>query len=138
MAALLWLLVALFILGAAIGAYALLAPRRSVPALPAPAPEPAPEPLRLSTSEWTSEAGHEFAGLSESARCDLIFAVAALEDERSHRLLAHALDDPADPVALAAAHALARNGHREDVVDYARTHPGVRADTLERTLSLLD
>ena len=52
---------------------------------------------------WTSEAGEEFATLSEAARCDLIFAVADLQDECADGLLLHALDDPSEPVALAAA-----------------------------------
>ena len=141
MPTLVWVMVVLFVVGAAIGLYALLAPRKpSSAAVSAEAAAPLPplEPLRITTTDWTSEAGEEFAGLSESARCDLIFAVGALEDERSHQLLLHALDDPADAVALAAAHALSRNGRADEIRAYAQSHPGVRADTLEHTLAFLD
>jgi hypothetical protein len=141
MPTLLWILVAVFVAGAVIGAYALLAPRAQH--VGAVAEEAAPslpplEPLSTTNGHWTSEAVEEFAGLSEAARCDLIFAVATLDDERSHRLLLHALDDPADAVALAAAHALARNGNAADVAAYVRAYPGTRADTLVQTLALLD
>ncbi len=119
--------------GIALGAYAYLAPRRAAPTASAGDGTP----LEASTA-WTSEAGEEFAELSESARCDLVFAVAALEDERSQRLLEHALGDPADAVATAAAHALAANGRRAAVEAFLARHPGARADRIAQTLSLLD
>ncbi|MDQ2872199.1 MAG: hypothetical protein M3R35_03605 [Candidatus Eremiobacteraeota bacterium] len=135
----LWILLAIFIVGAVGATIALLAPKRiaaQAAALKEPAPlEPAAEPP---ASDWTAQAGEEFAGLSEPARCDLIFAVAALDDARSHQLLVHALDDPSEAVALAAAHALARNGRGGDLDAYASAHPGARADTLVSTLALLD
>ena len=81
--------------------------------------------------------GHEFAGLNASARCDLIFAVAALEDERSRELLEQALDDPSEPVALAAAHALVSHGHRAHVDRYLAANPGARATNLAGMLALL-
>jgi HEAT repeat protein len=123
-----------FIVGVILGVYAMLAPRKT-----ATDDEPAPvlEPWTAST-DWTSEAGAEFAGLSESARCDLIFAVADLDDERSLRLLTHALDDPSDAVALAAAHALMRRGDAQVVEAYADRHPGERSGRLARTLELLN
>ncbi|HET6894452.1 MAG TPA: hypothetical protein VFH72_03625 [Candidatus Baltobacteraceae bacterium] len=123
-----------FIAGLIVGGYALLAPRA-----PARNEEPAKslEPW-TATTDWTQEAGDEFAGLSESARCDLIFAVADLADERSQRLLVHALDDPSDAVALAAAHALARRGESAQVEAYAERHPGERSERLARTLELLN
>ncbi|MGZ3496580.1 MAG: hypothetical protein ACXWNK_02955 [Vulcanimicrobiaceae bacterium] len=141
MPTLVWLLIGVFVVGAAIGLYALLAPRKPGAAVMAAdtVPPLVPlEPLPVTSTDWTNEAGAEFAGLSQSARCDLIFAVGALEDERSHQLLLHALDDPADAVALAAAHALSRNGHADEIRAYAQAHPGVRADTLVHTLALLD
>ena len=119
--------------GLALGAYAYFAPRRSVPVVRAREGEP----MQV-TTDWTNEAGSEFAGLSESARCDLVFAVAALEDDRSQHLLEHALSDPAEAVALAAAHALAGNGRRGYVDAYLAEHPGARADRLAQALSLLD
>lgn len=123
-----------FVAGLILGVYAWLAPR-------APAPVEAPrapiEPWKTST-QWTTEAGAEFAGLSESARCDLVFAVVDLEDDRSQQLLAHALDDPSDAVALAAAHALMRRGEAQAVSEYALRHPGERSERLARTLELLD
>lgn len=127
-------LVLVFLTGAALGAYALLAPRAAVVETQPHAPS---QPWTAST-DWTTEAGAEFAGLSESARCDLIFAVADLEDERSHRLLAHALDDPSEAVALAAAHALARRGADNVLSEYAHNHPGERSERLARTLELLN
>lgn len=127
-------LVLVFAAGAVLGAYALLAPRAAAVRTQPPPPM---EPWTAST-DWTSEAGAEFAGLSESARCDLIFAVADLDDERSQRLLAHALDDPSDAVALAAAHALARRGASSVVDEYAHRHPGERSERLARTLELLN
>ena len=123
-----------FCVGVALGIYALRAPRAAAPVAQ---PLPPLEPWTAST-DWTSEAGAEFAGLSESARCDLIFAVAELEDERSRRLLTHALDDPSDAVALAAAHALIRRGDSRTLDDYTQRHPGERSARLARTLELLD
>jgi hypothetical protein len=124
-----------FCVGVALGIYALRAPRAA--AVPAAEPPSPLEPWTAST-DWTSEAGTEFAGLSESARCDLIFAVTDLDDERSQRLLSHALDDPSDAVALAAAHALARRGDSQTLAQYAQRHPGERSERLARTLELLD
>jgi hypothetical protein len=123
-----------FLIGVALGAYAWLAPR---PATVKTEPLPPIQPWNGNT-EWTSEAGDEFAGLSESARCDLVFAVADLRDERSQQLLLHALDDPSDAVALAAAHALARRGCSAAVDEYAEQHPGNRAARIMETLALLD
>ena len=133
-AAVLILLIVL-VVGVAIGAYALLAPRAGVPES-AP-PQPPLEPLTAGT-DWTAEAGDEFGGLSEAARCDLIFAVGDLDDERSHRLLLHALDDPSDAVALAAAHALVRRGSAGAVDAYAHAHPGERAERIVSTLALME
>ncbi|MFN2449076.1 MAG: hypothetical protein ABR508_04680 [Candidatus Baltobacteraceae bacterium] len=127
-------LLALFAAGAAIGLYAWLAKAKT----PAAALEAAPseEPWQASTG-WTAHAGEEFSGLSEAARCDLIFAVSDLHDERSGALLAHALDDPSDAVALAAAHALGARGEHEAVEAYAQSHPGARAQRILDTLALL-
>ena len=90
------------------------------------------------TTAWTHEAGDEFAGLSESARCDMIFAVAALDDERSQNLLEHALNDPAEAVALAAAHALVSNGRAALVQSFLETCADQRAERIGQALSLLD
>jgi hypothetical protein len=126
----------IFAAGIIVGAYALLAPRVPVPVPAVPEQPPAPEPWTAST-DWTTEAGAEFAGMPESARCDLIFAVSDLHDERSQRLLEHALDDPSDAVALAAAHALASRGSADTVQAYAQQHPGERAQRILDTLLLL-
>jgi hypothetical protein len=93
--------------------------------------------VRTTGANWTDAAGHEFAGLSESGRCDLIFAVAALEDQRSQGLLERALDDPSEPVALAAAHALASHGCRTNVDRYLAANPGARATHIASLLALL-
>jgi len=119
--------------GVLLGVYAWLAPRRVAES--ARAREGAP---LQATTAWTNEAGAEFAGLSEAARCDLVFAVAALDDERSQKLLEHALDDPAEAVSLAAAHALAGHGRRSLVDAYLASHPGARADRIAQALALLD
>lgn len=126
------------VLGAALGAYAILAPKKtaSVPVLDTAVIEPG-EIASITESDWTHEAGPEFAGLGESARCDLIFALAALSDEASERLLVHALDDPSETVALAAAHALARGGRIEAVRAYAECHAGPRAAELLQLVALL-
>jgi hypothetical protein len=125
--------IVVLVAGLALGAYAYFAPRRTVPAVNVRNGEP----LQV-TTEWTNEAGAEFAGLSESARCDLVFAVAALEDDRSQHLLEHALSDPAEAVGLAAAHALVAHGRRGYVDAYLAQHPGTRADRIAQALSLLD
>lgn len=129
--------VVVFAVGLMLGAYAVFG-RKKVPVAVASAP-PAlpPDPRPDEAATWTHEAGAEFAGLSESARCDLIFAVGAFNDERSRLLLAHALDDPSTTVALAAAHALTRNGRIDDVREYAQSHEGQRSDELLQLLSLL-
>jgi hypothetical protein len=119
--------------GIALAIYTRIAPRRSVPALRTREGGPS-----QATTDWTSAAGDEFGGLSESARVDLIFAVAALEDDRSQHLLEHALSDPAEAVALAAAHALAAQGRRGYVDAFLADHPGTRADRIAQALSLLD
>jgi hypothetical protein len=126
-------LVAILIVGAGVGIFALVAPRRAE----SKARTRHGPPLQA-TTDWTNEVGDEFAGLSESARCDMIFAVAALEDERSNRLLMHALNDPAEAVSLAAAHALAGNGRRLVVDQYLTANPGQRADRIAQALALLE
>lgn len=120
--------------GIALGLYATLVPRRSSNAVQGPARS---APARTATTDWTKDAGEEFGGLSEAARCDLIFAVNDLRDERSQVMLEHALDDPSDAVALAAAHALSARGKRECVESYAQRHPGERAQRILDTLALL-
>lgn len=139
-------LIVIFVAGIALGVYALRAPRVAVPT-PAPPPVHPPaydeettgEPETwTATTDWTQQAGDEFAGLSESARCDLVFAVADLHDERSQQLLLHALDDPSEAVVLAAAHALARRGQSDAVHQYAQTHPGERAERIVQTLALME
>lgn len=133
MTALVVVLAAILIVGIALGIFARVAPRRPVPeAVPAD-----PVPPWQSTTEWTKAAGEEFAGLPEAARCDLIFAVNDLRDERSQQLLVHALDDPSAAVALAAAHALAARGDRASVEAYVQRHPGERAQRILDTLTLL-
>ena len=126
------IVLAVILVGIGIGIVALTAPRRAEHARVLREGVP----LQTTTS-WTADAGDEFAGLSESARCDMIFAVAALEDERSQQLLIHALMDPAEAVSLAAAHALASTGRRAAVEAFLTEHPGARADRISQALSLL-
>lgn len=133
---LLGILIVAFVVGVGLGAYAIFAPKK-VAAHPPVEREPLDAGDDLSDARWTREAASEFAGLTEAARCDMIFAVAAIDDERSRRLLVHALDDPSNTVALAAAHALARAGRLVDVRAYAQAHDGPRASELMQLLSLL-
>ena len=136
MNALLIFIAALFVIGVAVGAYAFFAPRagRAAPEMD-DAPPRGPEAATGST--WAHEIGPEYAALSESARCDLIFAVGALDDERSRRLLVHALDDASATVALAAAHVLARSGRIGEVRAYVEAHRGARSDELVQLLSIM-
>lgn len=129
-------LLAVFAAGAAIGVYALAAPRKAPPE-PVAVPAAPVAPLEIATG-WTAEAGSEFAGLSESARCDMVFAVADLDDERSRGLLVHALEDPSDAVALAAGHALISSGRADEVKAYVSRTPADRAQRMMETLALLD
>lgn len=112
--------------GAAIVWYLTLARRTPVATLPLPRPS------------WTGAAGAEFAELSESGRCELIFALEALDDPASLAMLEAALDDPSETVALAAAHALASRGGGVRLQDYFAAHPGHRAARIAQTLALLD
>lgn len=125
--------IVLVLCGIGLAIYSRLAPRRTIPAVKTREGVPL-----QATTEWTHAAGDDFAGLSESARCDLVFAVAALDDDRSQHLLEHALNDPAEAVSLAAAHALAAKGRRGYVDAYFAEHPGTRADRIAQALSLLD
>ena len=125
--------VLVIIAGALIGLYAYVAPRRTAEVRA----RRQGAPLQATTA-WTNEAGDEFSGLSESARCDMVFAVAALDDERSQNLLEHALSDPAEPVALAAAHVLISSGRANIVHAFLEKHPSERADRIGQALSLLD
>jgi HEAT repeat protein len=89
------------------------------------------------TESWARGAGEEFAALSEPQRCDLIFALGALDEDGDQALLERALDDPSENVALAAACVLARTGHGSLLERYVVAHPGARARSIEETLELL-
>ena len=127
-------LIVAFIIGAALGIYALLAPRRSA-AERAPVEKPRDD-VRVDTA-WNAATEAEFGSLPEAARCDMIFAVSSLDDERSARLLEHALDDPSESVVLAAARGLKERGRSDTVDAYLARHPGERAERIAHTLSLL-
>ncbi len=126
-------LIVAFAIGAVLGIYALLAPRRNAEKAPVEVPR---QDLRVDTA-WNAATQAEFDSLPEAARCDMIFAVSALEDERSAQLLEHALSDPSEAVALAAARALKERGSSETVDAYLARHPGERAERIAHTLSLL-
>jgi hypothetical protein len=115
--------------------YAVIAPRR-----------PAGEQTLLDRIEatpmvvsvdWSIDSGQTFDSLSESGRCDLIFAVAPLGDERSKNLLMRALDDPSETVALAAAHALTVSGREDALEQFLERHPGDRTARIAQTVALL-
>jgi hypothetical protein len=128
----LWIVIGVIVVAALVAAYAIFAPRRKAERV-----RDVAQPPITATTGWTSAAGDEFAGLSESARCDMIFAVAALDDDASQHLLEHALADPAEPVAIAAAHALATHGRTAAVDRFLADNPGERADRIAATLALL-
>ena len=79
----------------------------------------------------------QFANLSEAERCDFVFAIAALEDPSSLRLLERALEDPCEAVALAAAHALTTAGSTLSLERFFAAHPGRRTDRIAASLELL-
>lgn len=125
----------LFVLGVVLGVYAVIAPRRSS-GQPTVLDRIEPKPLAVST-DWSIDSGQTFASLSEAGRCDLIFAVAPLGDDRSKNLLVCALDDQSETVALAAAHALTSSGRADALEQFLQEHPGERASRISGTLSLL-
>ena len=126
-------LIVAFVIGAAVGVYALLAPRRKTERERV---EESRNGLSVDTA-WNEATAAEFGSLPEAARCDMIFAVSALDDDRSAELLEHALNDPSETVALAAARALKERGRSDAVDAYLARHPGERADRIAHTLSLL-
>ena len=134
MSAIAIVLIVAFAIGAALGIYALVAPRKA--RVERERTEPPREDLHVDT-RFNAATQAEFGSLSEAARCDMIFAVSALDDERSAQLLEHALDDPSETVALAAARALKERGRSEAVDAYLARHPGERAERIAHTLSLL-
>lgn len=79
----------------------------------------------------------EFARLSDAERCDFVFAIAALDDPSSLRLLERALEDPSDAVVLAAAHALTAAGSTAPLERFFQEHPGERAQRIAASLELL-
>jgi len=112
-------------------AYVLLARRRTRVHGALALADPAERPT------WTRQAGEGLGELSESARCDLVFAVGELDDDRSRRMLVHALADPSSAVSLAAAHALARQGHIDQVQAYAASARAERSKELLELLALI-
>ena len=127
------ILLAIIAIAICVGMYAWLAPRNELLEDTPPPPNDVWEP----DPAWTAQAGEEFATLSEAARCDLVFAVADLQDERADGLLMHALDDPSETVALAAAHILEKRGAADRVRARVKRYPGERAQKIEETLALL-
>ena len=77
-----------------------------------------------------------FVDLPESERCDLVFALASLDNPGSHRLLERALDDPSEAVAIAAARAMAACGRTTELEPYL-ARPDERSRRIAHTLELL-
>ncbi|MEO7201195.1 MAG: hypothetical protein ABI431_01000 [Candidatus Tumulicola sp.] len=88
-------------------------------------------------TSWTGQAGEGFEGLSEAARCDMIFAIAELPGADRTAMLREALDDPSEAVVLAAANALTARGEDAVVQTYFAARPGARSERIARDLSLL-
>lgn len=131
-----YVIIALLVIGIALGAYAIFAPRRVA--------QVAADAATRSVDEANAAGTHAFAdppsplaGLSEAERCEVVFAMAALDDDESREHLRAALNDPSETVALAAAHALAGSGHIAAVNAYAQQNPGPRAQRLLDTIALL-
>jgi DNA-binding transcriptional LysR family regulator len=99
---------------------------------------PAPVYALSPATNSLTPVGEDFAALSEAERCDLIFAVAVLEDDSSEALLARALGDPSEGVALAAAHALARRGGLEMLERHLTQCASERARSLRLLVEILD
>jgi hypothetical protein len=91
----------------------------------------------LPRTSWTGQAGEGFDGLSEGARCDMIFAIAELPGDDRTAMLREALDDPSEAVVLAAANALTARGEGAVVRTYFAARPGARSERIARDLSLL-
>ncbi len=89
-------------------------------------------------SGFDRDSAAEFDRLSENARCEMLFSIALLDDERSSALLEHALADESGVVSLAAARGLVAGGREADVSAYLRAHPGERSDALAAALQLFD
>lgn len=132
MTALIVFLAVLLAAGLAAGAYALFAPAKT------PAVEPAPgRPAADPAPGWADAAGAEFDTLSESARCDFIFALGALPDDRARGILMRALDDRSEAVALAAAHVLLRSDGIDAVRQHVASQDPVRRAALMQLLSVM-
>lgn len=121
------------LLGAGLILFARFAPRR----LPAGKTPISAERAALRVSDaWDEDAAETFDALSEAQRCEMLFGVAVLDDGRARALLAHALADDSDAVALAAARGLAAAGRLDDVRTFAQSHPGARSERLLSALTL--
>ena len=135
---LIYVLIALLIIGIALGAYALFAPHRAKP-VPADAANSDVETNAngVSNAHAFPDPPSALAGLSEAERCEVVFAMATLDDDESREHVRTALNDPSETVALAAAHALASSGHIAAVNAYAQANPGPRSQKLLDTIALL-
>ncbi len=92
--------------------------------------------ISLPARPWATAAGEEFAALTEAERCDLVFALAAFDDEPSRAMLERALDDPSEGVCLAAARALAKLDRGDALERYFNAHPGERTRRISQALEL--
>lgn len=137
MSTLVIVLLAAFAVGLAGLAYAAFAPKRVPEEALAAAPAPATPAGVTGASSWTDSALREFDALGDAARCDFVFAVGALPDERTRRILLHALDDRSEAVALAAAHVLARAGALDDVRRAVAHQDPARREALMQLLSVI-
>jgi hypothetical protein len=131
-------IVALLIVAIGLGAYGLWGSRARDPVrVPASTAEAAPaDETAVETQRWIEDADRSFADLSEAAKCDLVFAMGKLDNPSAEDLLARALHDPSEAVALAAAHALLSNGNVAVVTAYEASNPE-RARRLLETAALL-
>ncbi len=135
-------ILALFIVGALIMFAARLLPRAESTAAERAAPvealpQAASSSSAIEAAAWGAREAADFAMLPEAARCDMIFSIEERRDERSAALLAHALSDPSEVVATAAAHALIARGERAAVESYLGGCDDERRASMARTLRAL-
>ena len=126
--------VVLVIVAAAILLVARFAARQK----PTPAWVPRHDTGEGESGVFDRDSAAEFDRLPENARCEMLFSVALLDDERSGALLEHALADDSRAVSLAAARGLVAGGRGSDVSAYLSAHPGERSDALAAALQLFD
>lgn len=79
----------------------------------------------------------DFGDLNEAERCDYVFALSALDDPANAERLRHAMDDPSDVVAIAAARSLVLAGRRAEVDALLARRGDPRSQRIASALELM-